>query len=1032
MTGPLHLPSLESTVMDFWQAADVPAAFARRNPDGQPWTTYEGPPTVNGAPALHHIWTSTYKDVYGRFQALRGRKVRRKGGWDCQGLPVEIAVERRLGLKNKRDIERYGVGAFVSQCRELVDQNISVFAETLARIGYWVDYENAYRTMDDSFLESVWWQLRQLWDQGLLTEGHRVVPYCVRCATALSSHELGQPRVYREVTHPSAYVGLPLADADDELLVWTTTPWTLPANVAVAVDPAARYGRYRLDGRTLVVAVDRAADAVPGAEQLAVFPGQELVGRAYRRPYPEVELPGGADGIVVAWAEVATDVGTGLVHIAPAFGEEDAALGAREGLPTLNPLDGNGEYTAGRFQGRAVRDASPEVVADLRDRGLLLRVVAHQHQYPHCWRCGSELIYWAKPNWFIRTSTRKAELLAGNDTVTWHPGHLKEGRFGNWLRDNVDWAVSRDRFWGTPLPIWRCSAGHATCIGSRAELTRLTGRDQSRLALHRPDIDEVSFACPDCGEPATRVPSVCDVWLDSGCVPAAQWGYPHAGTDRFPADFPADFVCEAIDQTRGWFYSMLAVNSTVFGAAPFRTVVCLGHLVDDDGRKMSKSIGNVIDPAELLPEYGADGLRWYLLSAGAPWGPRRISFEAIDQRIRRDLHTLWNVVSFHGRYAQLHGFVPTPGYARSVHVLDRWLISRLHRLVRAVTADLEGYAAHLAVKRIADFVDELSNWYVRRGRRRFWDGDQDALETLGAVLERLAVVLAPFCPFLAEAMYREVRGPQSGSVHLADWPLLADAEPGIAADGADAALEAQMAEARQAGSLARAARRDLGIPGRQPLRTAVVVGVGDWSDEIRRVILDELNVQQLRTGADAQLPVSHRLKPVWRLLGPRHRGLADTVARIVGSLDDAATVDALRSGTAVTVDVDGHPVTIAPDEVTVEEVLHGGWKIVSGDGVTVALETTIDDELALQGRQRAVVRFVQVARREAGLEVSDRIRLWLDEALLPAAADIAAEVLAQSVEDLAGVPRRSDVVSGDGFAFVPVTPVRPVTAGSDR
>ncbi|MFJ9742816.1 isoleucine--tRNA ligase [Streptomyces sp. NPDC101166] len=1012
MSGPLDLPSVEMDVLEFWRQADIPGAFARRNPEGKPWVTYEGPPTVNGSPALHHVWTSTYKDVYGRFQTLRGRRVDRRGGWDCQGLPVEIAVERSLGLKNKRDIERYGIGAFVEKCRELAEGNISTFAEVLSRIGYWVDYENAYRTMDDSFVESVWWQLKQIWDQDLVYEGHKVVPYCVRCATGLSSHELGQPGVYREVTHQSVFVGFPLEEGGDQLLVWTTTPWTLPANAAVAVDPDALYGRYEVDGRALIVAVDRAAQVLPEAVADDTFPGSDLVGRGYLRPYPDVEPADGRCAVVVGWDGVAEDTGTGLVHIAPAFGEEDNALGLREGLAVLNPIDGNGEYLASPFRGRGVHEATPAVLDDLLARNLVLRVQPYQHQYPHCWRCNCELIHWAKPSWFIRTSARRDDLLAQNESVTWHPAHLKDGRFGNWLKENVDWAVSRDRFWGTPLPIWRCPSNHTVCVGSRAELSELTGRDQSSLSLHRPHIDDITFPCAQCGETATRTPAVCDVWLDSGCVPAAQWGHPHNPESGFAGAYPADFICEAVDQTRGWFYSLLAANTMAFGQGPYSTVVCLGHLVDDDGRKMSKSIGNVIDPQELLPEYGADGIRWYLLSAGAPWGSRRISFEAIDQRVRRDLHTLWNVVAFHARYAEIEKFTPTPGH-RSEHLMDRWISSRLLRLVRDVTDDMESYAAHLAVKRTGDFIDELSNWYVRRSRRRFWEGDRDALGTLSHVLETLAVLLAPFCPFLAEAVHQRITGPGAGSVHLSDWPLVP------AADTVDEALEAQMAEARRASTLGRAARRDAGLPGRQPLRTAVVAGVSDWSQAIRDIALEELNVHQLHIGAEAKLPLSHRLRANWKILGPRHRDAVTQVADAVAAVTDPERIAALHAGQPIRLAVGGSEVTVAPDEVTIEEVLQGGWQISASDGLTVALETTVDEALALEGRRRTVIRHIQVARRDAGLEILDRIRLWVDEELLPEAATIAGEVLAESVEGLRNLPDDGITARGEGFAFTP-------------
>ncbi|GAA3437233.1 class I tRNA ligase family protein [Kutzneria kofuensis] len=519
------------------------------------------------------------------------------------------------------------------------------------------------------------------------------------------------------------------------------------------------------------------------------------------------------------------------------------------------------------------------------------------------------------------------------------------------------------------------------------------------------------FPCPDCGEPATRVASVCDVWLDSGCMPAAQWWHPAHNPGRFEQNFPADFVCEAIDQTRGWFYSLLAANTLVFGGSPFKNVVCLGHLVDDDGRKMSKSLGNVIDPLELLPEYGADGIRWYLLSAGAPWGARRVSFEAIDQRIRRDLHTLWNVVSFHRRYAELVDFTPTEGFV-SDSVIDRWLLSRLHRLIGAVTDDLENYAAHLAVKRIADFIDELSNWYVRRNRRRFWEGDRAALETLAHALETLAVLMAPFCPFVAEGVIRELRGDAATSVHLADWPAHRPER------FVDDELEEQMAAVRQASSLGRSARRDLGVAGRQPLRAAVVAGVSGWSEQIREIALDELNVVELTIGDQARLPISHQLKANWKVLGPRHRGVVNEVAKAIAAVDDPAVVTKLRDGQSVQLDVGGELVTVAADEVVIDDVLHGGWKIAADAGVTVALDTTIDEELALAGRQRAVIRHIQVARRDAGLGIQDRIRLWVDAELLAGSATIAGEVLADTVAGIEEAPDLPELVRGEGFALV--------------
>ncbi|HEY6698727.1 MAG TPA: isoleucine--tRNA ligase, partial [Acidimicrobiales bacterium] len=703
----LDLPALEERVLARWREREVVEEVARLRKGAEPWIFYEGPPTANGRPGLHHVWARAFKDLFPRFQTMRGRDVSRKGGWDCHGLPVELEVERELGLATKADIEAYGIEAFNQRCRESVERYVEDWSALTQRSAVWIDTADAYWTLDNDYIESVWWIMRQLWDKGLLYEGHRVTPYCGRCGTALSSHEVAQG--YEDVVDPSIYVRFPLtagadgADAPDaDLLVWTTTPWTLISNVAAAVGPAFTYVRVAADGgRDLVLGERAAARLFPEAEVRARWRGTDLAGWRYRRPFDFIDPPSGhereagpgRDGWRVVVADyVSDDDGSGVVHLAPAFGEDDAQVGRAEGLPVLNPVDADAtfDHTVPPWQGRFVKDADPEIIADLRRRGLLVAEQPYEHSYPHCWRCGTPLIYWAKTSWFVRTEERRAELLAQNEAIAWYPDHIKHGRFGRWLESNIDWALSRDRYWGTPLPIWRCrGCGSDTCVGSMAELSELAGRDLSDVDLHRPYVDDIAWACtePGCQGTVRRLLPVLDAWFDSGSMPSAQFHHPFADDGRFEASFPADFICEAIDQTRGWFYSLLAVNTLVFDSTPYRNVLCLGLLVDEQGQKMSKSKGNVIDPWQIFTGFGADALRWYFFSAGQPWTTRRVFAEGIREPTRQTLLTLWNVFSFFVTYADLDGWRPSPGgeAAEPAHVLDRWLLGELDATVSGVT-----------------------------------------------------------------------------------------------------------------------------------------------------------------------------------------------------------------------------------------------------------------------------------------------------------------------------------------------------------
>ncbi len=777
----IDLVALEEAVLTRWDTDDVFAESLRRREGSPEWVFYEGPPTANGRPGIHHVWARLFKDIYPRFHTMRGRHVARKGGWDCHGLPVEVEVEKELGFTSKHQIEAYGIAEFNRLCRESVRRYVSDFESLTKRIGMWLDTDDAYWTLDNDFIESVWWQFRQIWDAGNIYEGHKVVPYCGRCGTALSSHELGQPGAYRDVTEPSVYVRFPVVDRDFDLLVWTTTPWTLVSNVAAAVGPDVTYVRVAgSDGRRdLVMASARVVDVLgEDAAIVGVVSAGDLVGLRYERPFDFLPLDdagsaperqGGAR--VVAADFVTVEDGSGIVHLAPAFGEIDREVAEAEGLPLLNPVGPAAEFVdppgaTTPWTGMFVKDADPLIVDALAASGRLERVVDYTHSYPHCWRCGTPLIYWAKPTWFARTSARKDELLRENEAIGWHPEHIKHGRFGDWLENNVDWALSRDRFWGTPLPIWRCDdCGTDTCIGSVAELAERAGRDLTDLDLHRPAVDEIVIDCPKCEQPgARRVDPVLDAWFDSGAMPAAQFHYPFENEELFEQRFPADFICEAIDQTRGWFYSLLAVNTLVFDRSPYRNVVCLALVVDKDGQKMSKSKGNVIDPWTVLDTRGADALRWNFFSAGSPWTPRRVSVEAIDESARF-LVTLWNTYSFFVTYANLDGWEPSAAAATepSTHVLDRWVRSRLHGTVETVTESLDAFDALRGAQALDRFVDDLSNWYVRRSRPRFWNAnDSTAHATLHECLSTVAKLLAPFTPFVADELHGNLAGSTPG------------------------------------------------------------------------------------------------------------------------------------------------------------------------------------------------------------------------------------------------------------------------------
>jgi len=985
------LPEMEREVLERWRERDVFKASLEAREGAESWVFYEGPPTANGPPGSHHVLSRVFKDIYPRFQTMRGYRVERKGGWDCHGLPVEIAVEQELGIKSKAEIEEYGIGRFNERCRESVFAYLTEWDRLTERIGFWLDLEHAYRTLDESYIESVWWALSQIHERGLLYEGRKVVPYCPRCETTLSSHEVALG--YRDVVDPSVYVKLPVAGGEERLLVWTTTPWTLPGNVAVAVAPAAEYVTASLGGERYVLAADR-LDAVlgEGAEVLDRYTGAELRERFGGYEGPIFDVAERARYPILAGDFVTTGDGTGIVHLAPAFGEDDYRVASEAGIfdpsdpgTLLNPVRPDGTFDGrvrGRggasYEGRYVKDEAltQELIDDLDGAGLLLRAEEYEHSYPHCWRSQNALIYYAKPSWYIATSQLREDLLAGNETVAWHPPHVKEGRFGDWLRNNVDWALSRERYWGTPLPVWRCEDGHVHVVGSFGELSERSGEELSDH--HRPFVDEVSFACsePGCEGTMRRVPEVIDVWFDSGSMPFAQHHFPFQHEDTFESAYPADFICEAQDQTRGWFYSLLAVATLLGRPAPYRNVVCLGLILDEQGQKMSKSRGNAVEPWDVLERYGADAFRWYFFTSKQPWDGYRFSVETIGEGVRLFLKQLWSTYYFYTLYAHAAAgqLAEAPATSEPANDLDRWALSRTASTVAFVTERLEAYDATSAGRAIGDLVDELSNWYVRRSRRRFWEGEPAAFATLRSCLLAVAKMLAPLCPFIADEIYDNLDG-ERPSVHLCDFP-----EP--AQVGArDPELEAAMELARETVRLGLGARGKEKIKVRQPLAEAVVVAAGrerEAIESLAEIVREELNVARITFVAAADELGSYEVKANYRSLGPVFGREMPLAAEAVAALDPARVAEAVRDGGQIGISVGGREHALSADDLVLTLRPPEGYAVEREGSHAVALDLEIDEALRQEGRGREVVHAVQNARRNAGLAIEDRIELDLD------------------------------------------------------
>ena len=1012
LSAQIDLPSMEAGILDFWSQNQIfEKSVANRN--GAPrWSFYEGPPTANGKPGTHHIEARVFKDLFPRFQTMKGKQVIRKAGWDCHGLPVEIAVEKELGFTGKADIEKFGVAAFNEKCKESVQRHVDEFTDMTKRMGFWVDFDEAYWTMSPAYIESVWWSLQQIWNKGLLVQDHRVAPYCPRCGTGLSDHELAQG--YETIKDPSVFVRFPatsgkLAELKASLLVWTTTPWTLVANTAVAVNPKVDYQVIEIttDEKTerLVVASDLASVLGDDRKVIATFKGTELEHTKYTRPFDFIEIN---DAHYVVLADYVTvEDGTGLVHQSPAFGADDLEVCRRYNLPVVNPVSPDGHFNkeVQLVGGVFFKDADKALIKDLKTRGLMFKSLQFEHSYPHCWRCHTALMYYAQPSWYIKTTSIKNELLRENSNTDWHPETIKTGRFGDWLNNNIDWAVSRNRYWGTPLPIWRCENKHEVCVGSLAELGKLSGSELSNLDPHRPFVDDIKFKCEKCSSTMERIPEVIDCWYDSGAMPFAQWGYPHkAGSEaEFKAAYPADFICEAIDQTRGWFYTLMTIGTLVFDKSSYKTVLCLGHILDKDGRKMSKHLGNVLEPMPLMNQHGADAVRWYMLAAGSPWSARRVGHDAISDVVRKTLLTYWNTISFFTLYANAANFkvgsLPT-----DLTLMDKWILSELNQLIAGVDTALENFDSQEAGLLLATFIDDLSNWYVRRSRRRFWDGDPIALNTLYVCLKNLTLLLAPMVPFISEHVWqtlvRVAEVDQTESVHLANFPVSDKS-------AIDEELSSSVGLSRRLVELGRSARAESGVKIRQPLSRALVSASG-WeniSAEIKAHIAEELNILKLDgihvAGADL---VDISVKANFRTLGTKFGADVQVIAKAIAVADPSVMVKELRKNKffRLNVNLSGQEkeIEIDIDDLVITETPRSGWSVSSHAGESLALDLTLTPELIRAGQIREVIRAIQEERKIVGLDVSDRITVnWnapadLSAAINSAVSEISAEVLA--------------------------------------
>jgi len=978
----MNFVAREREVAQLWKEKDIIRKSFKLREGAEHFTFFDGPPTANGKPHIGHIETRVFKDLIPRYHTMKGKNVLRKAGWDTHGLPVELEVEKVLGLDGKPQIEQYGIEPFIGECKKNVWKYLHEWEKMSEQVGYWVDMEHPYITYDNNYIESEWWSLKKIYEKGLLYKGHKIVPYCPRCGTALSSHEVAQG--YKNVKETSAFVRFHVRGEENTFfLAWTTTPWTLPSNMALCVNAHETYVRFRCEGATYYMAKALLPAVFEGKETeiLAEMPGDALKGMAYEPLFSFAvgKVKGKAWEVICDDYVTMTD-GTGIVHIAPAFGEDDNRVCRENGIDFVNFVDTQGRMTEETsWPGVFVKDADKLVLADLKERGLLFAAVPFAHDYPFCWRCDTPLLYYARPTWFIKMTALRDQLVRNNRTINWMPDNIKEGRMGNFLENVIDWGLSRERYWGTPLPVWICEDGHMHVIGSRQELREMAVTDPGPdIELHRPFIDQVTLRCPECGKEMHRVKEVIDCWYDSGSMPFAQWHYPFENKEQFEQNFPANFISEAVDQTRGWFYTLEAISTLLFDRAPFENCLVLGHVQDADGRKMSKHLGNVVDPFQMLDKFGADALRWYFYTTSAPWLPSRFSEEAVQEGQRKFLATLQNVYAFFAMYAQIDGFDPAAHPLEKVEksLMDRWVLSRLNSLVAKVDSDLASFRVTEAAGSIQDFVDELSNWYVRRGRERFWGkgmaGDKEAaFATLYHVLVTLSKLTAPFIPFLAEEIYQNLvvnnvpGAPES--VHFCDFPV-------CDAQAVDPDMEQQMEALLEVVQLGRACRNAANMKVRQPAAALYVKGAA-FDAAYSELCQDELNVKQVIFTEDTRAFTTYGLKPQMRTLGPRYGKLLGKIGQHLKEMDGNAVVDAFAAGQTVSFELDGTEVTLNEGDVLTEPMQKPGFMAQQDRGVTVVLDTNLTDALIAEGFVRELISKVQNMRKDAGFEVTDRIQV---------------------------------------------------------
>ena len=998
----LDFTSREEKVLKFWKENEIFEKSIEEKKDLPTYTFYDGPPTANGKPHIGHVLTRVIKDMIPRYQTMKGHKIIRKAGWDTHGLPVELEIEKELGIDGKEQIEAYGLDPFIRKCKESVWKYKGMWEEFSNKVGFWADMDNPYVTYHNTFIESEWWALKKIWDDGLLYKGFKIVPYCPRCGTPLSSHEVAQG--YKTVKERSAVVRFKVIGEDAYFLAWTTTPWTLPSNVALCVNPDENYCKVKAaDGYTYYMAEalldkvlggmaeklvkeEKLAEGTPAYEILETYKGKELEGKEYEPLFEctkeyVAKLPQKGHYITCDSYVTMSD-GTGIVHIAPAFGEDDANVGRKYDLPFVQFVDGKGDMTKETpYAGLFVKDADKPVLVDLEKAGLLFDAPKFEHEYPHCWRCDTPLIYYARDTWFIKMSAVKDRLVKNNNTVNWIPEGIGKGRFGAWLENVQDWGLSRNRYWGTPLNIWECSCGKRHAIGSIEELKSMSKNCPDDIELHRPYIDAVTITCPDCGGEMKRVPEVIDCWFDSGAMPFAQWHYPFENQDIFEDNFPADFISEAVDQTRGWFYSLMAISTLLFDKAPYKNVIVLGHVQDKDGQKMSKSKGNAVDPMEALNKYGADAIRWYFYSNSAPWLPNRFHEDAVVEGQRKFMGTLWNTYAFYVLYAKIDEFDPTKYTLEydKLSVMDKWLLSKLNSMVKSVDDNLGNYRIPEATKALAEFVDDMSNWYVRRCRERYWAKDMpqdkiNAYMTLYTALVTLCKTAAPMIPFLTEDIYqnlvRTVDKNAPESIHLCDFPEVNESM-------IDPELEASMDEVLKVVVFGRAARNTANIKSRQPIANMYIKAAKTLDDYFVDILRDELNVKNVEFKEDLSAFTAYSFKPQLRTVGPKYGKHLNAIKEYLANVDGNKAMSELKANGVIKFTADDTEIALAEEDLLIDVAKMEGYVTEGDNYVTVVIDTTLTPELIEEGYVREVISKIQTMRKDSDFQVTDRIKVYV-------------------------------------------------------